>query len=141
MTSDAEAALAGAWIAAQDELDDETRMDSVRVAADRLQAEEHALGELVTLGFAWLEGRDASVRAAYLERVAALLPEALGRLRRWRRIRRRSSCVGRFASWMALGCQSTARASTRDCSGSSGSIRRRCWRCFSRCRPLDACAR
>ena len=78
MTSNAEAALARAWIAAQDDLDDETRMDSVRVAADRLQAEGHALGELVTLGLALLEGRDASVRAAYVERVAALLPEALG---------------------------------------------------------------
>jgi hypothetical protein len=82
VSSEAEAALASAWIIAQDDLDDPTRMDSVRVAADRLQAAGHPLGELVTLGLAALEQGDASVRASlqarYLELVSALLPEVLG---------------------------------------------------------------
>lgn len=79
---DVEQALAAAWIAAQDDLDDLARIDSVRVAADRLQAAGHPLGELVTLGLAAIECGDPAARArlqaAHLEQVAALLPAALG---------------------------------------------------------------
>lgn len=82
VSSTAAIALARAWIAAQDDREDATRMDSVRVAADQLQAHGHPLGELVMLGLALLECRDASLRSslrvAHRERVTALLAEALG---------------------------------------------------------------
>jgi hypothetical protein len=82
VSADAQEALAVAWIAAQDDLDDVARIDAVRVAADRLQAHGHPLGELVMLGLTLLDCREPDTRArlrdAYEDCVASLLAEALG---------------------------------------------------------------
>jgi hypothetical protein len=82
VSTEAQEALATAWITAQDDLDDRARLDSVRVAADRLQAHGHPLGELVMLGLAVVECEDPSMRArlqsAHQDCVAERMPEALG---------------------------------------------------------------